>query len=160
MYKNIVVGIDGSDHGAKALAHAVRMAREFKSNLHVFHAVKNTFAFPSYPLGIDPLHQQPVVSAVTQMTMNDYRRKEGERVIKQAMQQVKDMQLDIEGKVEYHLETSKGPADYAETYAKEHGADVIVLGCAGHHSRARKAFVGTVADHVMNNAPCNVLLVR
>jgi nucleotide-binding universal stress UspA family protein len=70
------------------------------------------------------------------------------------------MSVDLEGKVEYRLETLKGPAEYAENYAKEHDVDVIVLGCTGHHSRARKVFVGTVAGHVMNNAPCNVLLVR
>jgi nucleotide-binding universal stress UspA family protein len=160
VYKNIVVGVDGSPHGEKALAHAVLMAHEFKSDLHVYHATKQPFQFPSYPLGIDPLHQQPIVAAVTQNTLTDYRRKEGERVIEKAKKQVEAMGVDLDGKLDYHLETTLGPAEYAEKFAKEHDTDVIVLGCAGHHSLARRAFMGTVATHIMNNAPCNVLMVR
>jgi len=160
VYKNIVVGIDGTEHGEKALAHAVRMAHEFKADLHVYHATKQPFQFPSYPLGIDPLHQQPIIAAITQGALTDYRREAGARVIDKAKQQVKAMDVDLAGKVEYHLETFQGPAEYAEKYAKEHDVDVIVLGCSGHHSLARRAFVGTVAGHIMNNASCNVLMVR
>ncbi len=160
MYKQIIVGIDGSPHGDKALEQAVRMAEESKADLHVYHAIKHQAPIPSYPLGLDPLHQQPILNTITQRAMQEYREQEGAYVIQKAKQKVAAMGVDLEGKLDYHLETALGPAEYAEKFAREHKVDVIVLGCAGHHSRARKLFLGTVAGKVVNEAPCNVLLVR
>jgi nucleotide-binding universal stress UspA family protein len=43
--------------------------------------------------------------------------------------------------------------------AEDLGADLIVVGSRGH-GRIRRAFMGSVSTHVVNNAPCPVVVVR
>ena len=66
----------------------------------------------------------------------------------------------LEGDLDFHLETNLPPTDYAEITAKENGIDLIVIGCSGHHARAKTMLLGTVATKILNNAPCQVLIVR
>jgi nucleotide-binding universal stress UspA family protein len=42
-------------------------------------------------------------------------------------------------------------------FAKEVGADVIVLGTRGRGG-LKRAFLGSVSDHVVRNAPCSVMV--
>jgi nucleotide-binding universal stress UspA family protein len=43
--------------------------------------------------------------------------------------------------------------------AADRAADVVVVGSRGH-GRFRRALLGSVSTHVVNNAPCPVLVVR
>jgi nucleotide-binding universal stress UspA family protein len=43
--------------------------------------------------------------------------------------------------------------------AEERAVDVVVVGSRGH-GRFRRALLGSVSSHVVNNAPCPVLVVR
>jgi nucleotide-binding universal stress UspA family protein len=43
--------------------------------------------------------------------------------------------------------------------AEEHAVDFIVVGRQGH-GRVRRALLGSVSNHVVNNAPCPVMVVR
>ncbi len=43
--------------------------------------------------------------------------------------------------------------------ARERAADVIVVGSRGHGA-VRRALLGSVSTHVVNNAPCPVMVVR
>jgi hypothetical protein len=53
MYKKIMVGVDGSEHGKKALQEAVRLAQVFKAELHVFHAIRHHYNVPLFPLSFN-----------------------------------------------------------------------------------------------------------
>jgi nucleotide-binding universal stress UspA family protein len=44
-------------------------------------------------------------------------------------------------------------------YARGHGVDLIVMGHRGM-SNLQRFFVGSVADRVVDHAPCMVLVVR
>jgi nucleotide-binding universal stress UspA family protein len=44
-------------------------------------------------------------------------------------------------------------------YARDHGADLIVIGQSGH-SGIWGSFLGTTADKLVRHAPCSVLVVR
>ena len=50
------------------------------------------------------------------------------------------------------------PANEIVRYAEEHGADVVVLGSHGH-GLVRKFLLGSVADKLVRQAPCAVLVV-
>ena len=54
------------------------------------------------------------------------------------------------------LEGSAGPAicDWAE----EAGVDLLVVGA--HHGRVQSLLLGSVSGHLVNHAPCPVLVVR
>ena len=51
------------------------------------------------------------------------------------------------------------PDDAIVEYAREHGADLIVMGSHGH-TGLRHLLMGSVAEHVLRHAPCPVLIVR
>ena len=51
------------------------------------------------------------------------------------------------------------PATEIVRYAREHGIDLIVVGTHGR-GPIRRAFVGSVAERVLREAACPVLIVR
>jgi len=55
------------------------------------------------------------------------------------------------------LEGSAGPA--LCEYADQIKADAIIIGSRGH-GRFRRAFLGSVSDHVVRHAPCPVLVTH
>nr|MDO8083807.1 universal stress protein [Candidatus Sigynarchaeum springense] len=161
MYKKILVGVDGSEHGAKALREAVKLAQTFKAELHVFHAIRHHYYMPVFPLGFNLPY--PAISFSDQFTeekMQQMYGESGKQIIEQARQQVETMKIPLEGKVIYNLEINLSPGDFVKSYAKENGIDLVIVGCEGHHSRARTAITGTVAMNIVNDAPCPVLVVR
>lgn len=56
-----------------------------------------------------------------------------------------------------HIETGNA-ADHIDEYAKRLGADLIVIGSHARHGW--RAHLGSVANAVVNGAPCDVLTVR
>jgi nucleotide-binding universal stress UspA family protein len=160
-YKKILVGVDGSEHGKKALQEAVRLAQVFKAELHVFHAIRHHYNVPLFPLSFNlPYPANPIANQFTEEQIQQVFEESGKQIIEQAKQQVAAMKIPLEGKVFYNLETNISPNDYAVSYSKDNKIDLVIVGCAGHHSRARTAITGTVATHILNNAPCQVLVVR
>ena len=63
-------------------------------------------------------------------------------------------------KVETRLIYNTMPEDYIKKIVKEEEFDLVILGCKGDHSKLRRTFLGTVPDKVINEAPCDVLIVR
>lgn len=43
---------------------------------------------------------------------------------------------------------------------EEENFDLVVLGDQGQHSKLERIFLGTVAEGIVNNAQCDVLIVR
>ncbi|HEY9035905.1 MAG TPA: universal stress protein [Pseudomonadales bacterium] len=56
-----------------------------------------------------------------------------------------------------HIENGKA-ADHIDDYARRLNADLIVVG--GHSKSGWQAHLGSVANAVVNHAPCDVLIVR
>jgi nucleotide-binding universal stress UspA family protein len=185
MYKNILVGIDGSPHATKALEVAVNLAKTYNAELHVFHAVRHHFQAPLFPtFPFLPSSRVPYVPGNQSMDGDQYSasdhvywleqkgfdffedkiqqayEKAGENIIEEAKKHVTEMNVQLDGTITYELETVLTPAEYAESYTKENNVDLIVLGCIGHHSGVKVALLGTVASKILNSAPCNVLIVR
>ncbi len=161
MYKKIMVGVDGSEHGAKALREAVTLAQTFKAELHVFHAIRHHYSLPMFPLSFTaPYPGNQISSQYTEEQLRKVYEESGRQILEQAKQQVAAMKVPQEVKIIYNLETNIPPPEYVESYAKANKIDLVVVGCTGHHSRAKTALTGTVATNIMNIAPCQVLVVR
>ncbi len=156
-----MVGVDGSEHGKKALKEAVTLAQTFKAELHVFHAIRHHYNVPMFPLGFTvPYPSNQFAASYSEEQMQKVYEESGRQIIEQAKQQVAAMKIPLEGKVVYNLETNLPPTDYVESYVKDNKIDLVVVGCTGHHSRAKTALTGTVATNIINKAPCQVLVVR
>ncbi len=161
MYKKILVGIDGSEHGVKALREAVKLAQVFKAELHVFHAIKHHYSVPIFPLSFtEPYPANTFTTLYTDDQMQRAYEESGKQIIEQAKQQVAAMEIPLEARIVFNLELNLPPVEFMKSYVKENGIDLVVVGCEGHHSRARTALTGTVATNIVNNAPCQVLVVR
>ncbi len=162
IYKNIMVGIDGSEPSNKALKEAAELAKETGADLHIFHAVAHHFQMPSplFPVMPQPISMYPQQPPTDPLVLQKYYEEAGKVVIAHAKKFLEDLNLSIDGKIEFQLELEISPEEYAVDYAKKKQVDLIVVGCKGHHSRTRRVLLGTVASKIVNEAPCQVLVVR
>ena len=62
--------------------------------------------------------------------------------------------------VETRVIEDEEPEDYIIRVAEEEGFDLVALGCRGEHSKLKRMIMGTIATKVLNEAPCDVLVVR
>ena len=61
---------------------------------------------------------------------------------------------------ETSLITSDYPEDYIIDIVEKEKFDLVVVGIKGIHSKFSQIFLGSVAENVMKNAPCDVLVIR
>lgn len=133
----IVVGVDGSEHAARALARAVDEARLRGAELDVVHAVPEPLMFA------DPVLAPPPPPKML--------REAGARLIEQALAEVDTDGIEIERIVTIG-HTSRVLCDVAK------GADLLLVGSRGYGG-FRGLLVGSVAHQVVAHAPCPVLVV-
>ncbi len=151
MYKKILIGIDGSDDAHKALKKVMDFYKDWKSEIVAFHSIEHHMApisFPIYGSSYSLLQE-------SYSTIRSEYRTAGERMMEETKKIFKEAEIPIKTRL---IEDSK-PEHYAVDTAKDESFDLIVLGSKGHHSKMGM-ILGTVATHVVNNASCDVLIVR
>jgi nucleotide-binding universal stress UspA family protein/RimJ/RimL family protein N-acetyltransferase len=121
----IVVGVDGSETGAEALAVALQLAAALGSELHLVSAYSSLQA---------PSEAEAVLAEATRVA-----RAEGLEAVTHARRD--------------------DPADALIAVAQEHDADVLVVGSRDRGREAQRR-LGSVADKVLHQALCSVLIVR
>jgi nucleotide-binding universal stress UspA family protein len=133
----VVVGVDGSEHAARALTRAVEEARLRGAVLDVVHAVPGPVMFADPVLAPPPSPERL--------------REAGAKLVEQALTGV-----DIEGletaRVVAVGHTSRVLCDVAAD------ADLLVVGSRGYGG-FRGLLVGSVTHQVVAHAPCPVLVV-
>lgn len=146
-FKRILVPLDGSRLGERALPLATTLARQFEGQLLLIRAID--FLHPSV--------LSPHLTTTTAEMMT--------QAYKQAHQEAYDYlqawqtKLGRQGlKVEILLSESS-PAEAILDTASAQSVDCIVMGTHGRGGLARWT-LGSVADKVIHHAPCPVLLVR
>ncbi len=162
MYKKILVGVDGSEPSDKALKEAAQIAKTTGAELHVFHAIAHHYQVPiiPFPLMPAPVSTYPQERAVDPIVLQKFYEDAGKAVIAHAKKVLEDLNLGSEVNVTYQLELEFSPEDFAVDYAKKNKIDLVIVGCKGHHGRLRRALLGTVASKIVNEVPCQVLVVR
>ncbi len=139
IYQKIVIATDGSEKNLSAVIEGLMLARISGATLHVVYVIDT----------------KPLTTGVIEESyagMYDSFREEGE----QALEQVKELAGDFD--VETFLLTGK-PATEIIRFAREHGADLLVVGTQGK-SGLGKLILGSVAETIIRTAPCSVLVVR
>jgi nucleotide-binding universal stress UspA family protein len=140
MYKNILVGYDGSEGARKSLEQALRLAKELGSNLY---ALWVRGSLPHYPETVDEVEEEKEAAE-----------KFLQRITRDLMNYSKQYSVEIKA------ESKSGhPAKTIVDLAKELDIDLIVLGHRGH-SGLWGGFLGHTTDKVSENAHCSVLIVR
>jgi nucleotide-binding universal stress UspA family protein len=134
--KNILVATDFSATAETALTYGRALARAYGATLHVLHVVDNVFA--------GPFVADPGAAERVALTHLNGRLTDDDRTISQARAVV---------------ELSHRPAKAIVAYARAAEIDLIVTGTHGRRGAAR-VLLGSVAEQVVQAAPCPVLTVR
>ncbi|HEX5980647.1 MAG TPA: universal stress protein [Thermoleophilaceae bacterium] len=142
MFKSIVVGTDGSETADIALRRAIELAALTGGKLHVVSAYEPS---PARVGG-----NKPVAEAAEWSVGSDFK---VEAVLQRAQDEAQS------GSIDFEVHAPKGDAaDSLIAAAKEHDADVIVLGSRG--MRGARRVLGSVPNKVSHHAPCDVLIVQ
>lgn len=137
-YDDILLASDGSDAADAAADHAVRLAEAFDATLHVVYVLD--VAEPS--LDVDDSAEHPELQARRERALEDPAdRAERAGVTVQT--------VGVRG----------SPSDALVGYAREEDVDLVVTGTHGR-SGLDRIIVGSVAEHVVRNAPAPVVTVR
>jgi universal stress protein A len=142
--KNVVVATDFSEPSATALNYGRELARRFAAALHVLHVADNIAERLSpeyYPMPLDRVQEEIDESARQQL----------------------DALLTSEDREQLHalpvIRRSVSVAAAIVAYAKEAGADLIVIGTHGR-SGVSRLVMGSVAERVVRPASCPVFSVH
>jgi nucleotide-binding universal stress UspA family protein len=148
MYKNIVVGTDGSDTASVALQHAMTLARESGGTLHIVHAYQNV------ALGMAAMSAGSGGPMVDLDRLNTNLAENGEAVCSAAADT-----CSAEGLTVQTHSVCDDPADALVGVANEVGADLIVVGNRGM-SGLKRFMLGSVPNRISHHCPCSLLIVN
>jgi nucleotide-binding universal stress UspA family protein len=153
--ETIMVGVDGSKHAEAAFQVATDMAKLHGARLlivaiHTSPAMPLTPGVPGYPqiLTSFPEYSPKVPKEVTdnmEPTLKEYEERAKKAGVK-----------SVESKIVAVWNTVGGGL---VTEAEREGVSLIVVGSRGL-TGLKRTLLGSVADYVVKNAHCNVLVVR
>lgn len=144
--QKIVCPVDFSNCSNQALKHAQEFAKQFGAELSIVHAYEDPAAYAS-PLPMSG-YVGPGAELLTEL------RKQLEIRLEQSRKEV------AAAGVKVRAELLEGAAyRVVLDWAKEYGADLIVIGTHGHTGLAH-ALLGSVTERVVRMADCPVLTIR
>ncbi|MGI9622681.1 MAG: universal stress protein [Acidimicrobiales bacterium] len=141
MYSRIVVGSDGSETAAHAVARAGELAKVCGASLHIVCGCGTPVVADASMMAV------PV--ALTNETVGQF-----EEVLEQQAAPLRAEGIDTT----VHVETESG-SEALLAYAEEISADLIVVGSQGMSGK-RRFILGSVPNAVSHHATCSVLIVR
>jgi nucleotide-binding universal stress UspA family protein len=144
MFSVIVVGTDGSESAAKAVALATDMAAVHGSRLHVVTAYE----------AVVPALSPEARDALGELAWMASPGERAERLAAEAAERAAAAGIAVESHV-----SSGDPASALIEVAEAEAADLIVVGNKGLDSPAR-FLLGSVPSKVVHHAPCHVLVVH
>lgn len=142
MFSRIVVPLDGSECSDRAFDVALRLAKAEGAELRICSVVD-----PIVVGGTTP------PSPALDLLLAD-RENEARRLVNDAVEKARREGLDADGEIELGV-----AFDAILRYAKREKAGVIVMGTHGR-SGIKRLFLGSIAESVLREAPCPVIVVR
>lgn len=144
--EKILIATDFSEYGQRAFERAYDIARQLGAKLYVIHVQDESTLRTAIKEGL--LHtdstNEELRDAVEQLT---------EERFSQMMAGLDPSEVSVE-----HVSRRGDPRTVISDYAKEIGAAIVVVGRRG--VSLKNIVVGSVADCLIRNAPCPVLVVR
>jgi nucleotide-binding universal stress UspA family protein len=148
MAGRIVVGVDGSEHAQEALRWAAEEAKLRRATVVAAHAWTFT---PSLAVGAPDLMAVPAGNIAEEL---DADRAAAERALSDSISAAlgDDPGVSVE-----RLLVEDAPGEGLVALAQD--ADLVVVGTRGRGNIAA-ALLGSVSNHVVQHAPCPVVIVR
>lgn len=172
MFKTILVAIDGSDAGGRALDAAIDQSLKQDAHLYIVHVHLHGRPIEEFERMAEIEHMVPEIvarappSAVPNtsmvrdlLSMSEHEARVvselGDLILRRARQ--KAMEAGVE-----RVDTYSATGDYADGILDaidETGADLVVMGRRGL-GKVRKFLLGSVSNKVVQHAGCAVLLLQ
>lgn len=137
-YKKILVAVDSSEQARHAFQEAVEVARRNDAHLYIL-IVADTNHLGAEPYAVDQIIKQTNKAAT---------------VVIESLEEL------IPAEITYTKMIDEGnPKAKIVNYALEEKIDLILMGATGTGTFSR-LLLGSTTAYVVNNAPCNVMVVR
>ena len=153
-YQHILVTHDGSELAETAIAHVEAIAAAFSSRVTVLRVVET--------VGEVMMHMAPTAmegqGAVVAELAEDVVEAERDAAAKELEGIAESIRAAGASQVDIAVEEGTPGQAIVDTAVRE-GCDLIVMATHGR-SGLKRAVLGSVADHVLRQAPCPVLLCR
>ncbi|MDV2482871.1 universal stress protein [Methanoculleus sp. Wushi-C6] len=147
MFGLVLVAVDGSEIGSRALAEALDVARAMHAPIHVVHVVQ-TGIYPA--LMLNPLEPPDLA----QQAVLDSLEREADEILAEAERR------GTAAGVPATVHKRHGhPGAEITALALEIGADLTVVGSHGR-GRLDRFFLGSVSSYVVDHAESTVMVVR
>ena len=140
--QHVLVPIDFSTTADRALEYAMALAHQFHARLTVLHVLHLS------PLELGEM--EPAMSA----TYLEEQETEAQHLLQASLERVQRAGLQGDS-----LLVQGTPTQTIVDTAGEQGVDLIIMGTHGRTGLAH-VFLGSVAEHVVRQAPCPVLVTR
>lgn len=153
-YQHILVTHDGSELAETAIAHVESIAAAFGSRVTVLRVVETVGEVMMHMAPTAMEGQGPVVAELAE----DVVEAERETAAKELQGVAESIRAAGAAQVDIAVEEGSPGQAIVDTAVRE-GCDLIVMATHGR-SGLKRAVLGSVADHVLRQAPCPVLLCR
>jgi nucleotide-binding universal stress UspA family protein len=136
----ILVPVDGSDYMAKEIEVACQFSRLLSAAVTLFHVVAM------------PVTSEPASMPEVSKQLEDA----GNKILAEAQRMAAGCGVQARTEMDFSV---GNPGMRIVKKAEGMGAGMIIIGAKGKN-RLREILMGSVANAVVNNAPCLVLVVR
>lgn len=141
MYENVLIPTDGSDTISETLDHGLPIAESNQATVHALYVVDTRIVHAA--------------DADRRGELTDKLETEGERAVSDVVERAEEAGLEAVSTVR-----RGSPAKAILAYADEADADLIVIGTHGKSPREKHFTMGSVSEHVVDNASIPVFVVR
>lgn len=147
MVTKILIAVDGTEAGNRALDFGLDLAEKYSASVLVL----NVLDTPVYGTSTDPM----ALSAESALLIKDLR-KVHESILAKATERAAAVKPNVAVRAELR---EGNPPDQIVLTAAEGGYDIIVLGHSDE-GKARKLFLGSTSERVAHTARCAVLIIK
>jgi nucleotide-binding universal stress UspA family protein len=140
--QHVLVPIDFSATADRALTYAIALAQQLQARLTLLHVLDMT-----------PVTMEDMTAGMTATYLDDLET-DAQHLLQASRERVQRAGLQGES-----LLVQGTPTQTIVDTAGEQGVDLIIMGTHGRTGLAH-VFLGSVAEHVVRQGPCPVLVVR
>lgn len=145
--KKILAPIDFSEHSMEAMRGAMELAKDVGAEVHLMHVIAPHLHFIPLPLATSAEQSRELVREAAMIEQAE-----------EELARIKKDDFANSNKV-FTFAVVGHPVEKLIDYAKEQAIDLILLSTHGR-SGAQHMVIGSVAEKVVRNAPCSVLIFR
>jgi nucleotide-binding universal stress UspA family protein len=139
--KKILIPTDGSDYSMRAAEYGISIAKVFGAQ------IKALFV-------IDTLVLDQILKVTTRESAEADLKQDGERYTNYVLSLAEKENIKADAQV-----AMGNPVEQIVNLAKSSGVDLIVMGTYGRRG-AERILIGSVAERVIEHAPCPVLVIK